>query len=141
MFSTSFKSNKILLASLFALLFTLLSACHDHDEDANDKTAPSVTITAPIDNASLSASTAVAIKGTVTDETGLHELTIIVTNDADGKELFKDTPSVHDKTSYDFNESYTPSGVAAAINATLTVIAEDHGSNVTTKTVKFVLKP
>lgn len=141
MFTKSININKLFFASIFVLVLFSLNACHDHDEDTDDKTAPGVTITSPTDNASLAATSSVVIKGTVTDEASLHELTITVTNDADNKELFKATPTVHDKTSYTINESFTPEGVTAAINATLTVTAEDHGSNITTKTVKFVIKP
>jgi Bacterial Ig domain len=141
MFLQSINMHKILFASFFAIVLFSFNACHDHDEDTDDKTAPGVTITSPTDNASLPASAAIAIKGTVTDEASLHELTITVTNDADSKELFKATPTVHDKTSYTISESFTPSGVTAAINATLTVTAEDHNSNITTKAVKFVIKP
>jgi hypothetical protein len=66
---------------------------------------------------------------------------IKVTRDADGSEIFKSTPTVHDKTEYDFDEHFTPSGLTAEIPVTLVIKVEDHNENITTKTVKFKIKP
>lgn len=123
---------------LFAILslFTLVS-CHDHG-DENDKDAPGLTIEKPAENAVVSGE--VHIHGKVTDNS-LHELEIKVTKDSDGSELFKATPSVHDKTEYSFDEHFTPSGLSGETSVTLTIIVEDHSDNVTNKSIKFKVKP
>lgn len=128
---------KSILFSAFCLLLTT-AACtkHNHDDDT-DTTAPVLTITSPSENASLSGE--VHIHGAVTDES-LHEMEIKVTKDADGSEIFKATPTVHDKTDYSFDEHFTPV-VNSETAVTLTITVEDHSANITTKTVKFVVKP
>jgi hypothetical protein len=130
--------NTLLLAAI-ALSSTFV-ACHNHGEDENDTTAPVLTITSPSVDASVSG--AVSIAGTLTDEDSLHELSITVTKDADGATLF--TPvkeiEVHDLTSFTIAETWTPTGITAETAVTLIVVAEDHGGNKTTKTVKFKVK-
>jgi hypothetical protein len=92
----------------------------------------------PADNTVVSGK--VEIHGKVTDKS-LHELEIKVTKDSDGSELFKATPSVHDKTEYSFDEHFTPSGLSGETSVTLTIIVEDHSDNVTNKSIKFKVKP
>lgn len=118
----------------FALSMALAS-CHKHEDDAN---APVLTISAPAANASLSG--AVTIAGTATDES-MHEMSIKVTRDSDGSELFTSAPEVHDLTSYTIAETWTPSGITAETAVTLTVTVSDHSDHSTTQTVKFTVKP
>lgn len=127
------KSKFFLLAilSLFAV-----ASCHDHG-DENDKDAPVLTIEKPAENTVVTGE--VHIHGKVTDQS-LHELEIKVTKDSDGSQLFKATPTVHDKTKYSFDEHFTPSGLTGETAVTLTIKVEDHSDNVTTKTVKFKVK-
>ncbi|MBK9566918.1 MAG: hypothetical protein IPO37_17625 [Saprospiraceae bacterium] len=51
---------------------------------------------------------------------------IKVTKDSDGSELFKASPSVHDKTEYSFDEHFTPSGLSGETAVTLIIKVEDH---------------
>ena len=121
-----------------AILFWFgLTSCHDHG-DENDKDAPVLLIEKPADNTVVSGK--VEIHGKVTDKS-LHELEIKVTKDSDGSELFKATPSVHDKTEYSYDEHFTPSGLSGETAVTLTIIVEDHSDNVTNKSIKFKVKP
>ena len=121
-----------------AILFWFgLSSCHDH-HDENDKDAPVLVIEKPSDNTVVSGK--VEIHGKVTDKS-LHEMEIKVTKDSDGSELYKATPSVHDKTEYSFDEHFTPSGLSGETAVTLIIKVEDHSENVTTKSVKFKVKP
>lgn len=125
---------KSLLFAVFCLL--IVAACkHDHNED--DTTAPVLTIDEPLENESVTAE--VHIEGDVSDGS-LHEMEIKVTQDSDGAELFKATPTIHDKTEYHFHEHWIPT-IAAEIAVTLTITVEDHSANKTTKTVKFTVKP
>ena len=113
-------------------------ACHKDNQDADDHHAPVINITTPTAMDSISG--VVAIKGVVTDE-GLHKMSIKVTQDSNGSILFSAEPEVHDLTTYSFTEMWTPSGIAAETAVTLTVSAEDHGANMDTSVVKFVVKP
>lgn len=123
---------------LFFAVFCLLTvaACHDHEHE-DDANAPVVTIEAPLEGASISGPVNIHVK--VTDES-LHEMEIKVTKDGDGSELFKTNPTVHDKTEFNFEESFTPS-VTSETAVTLTIKVTDHGDNTTTKVAKFTVKP
>ncbi|MEY3242768.1 MAG: hypothetical protein RIR11_4207 [Bacteroidota bacterium] len=131
--------NTLLLAVL--ALSVSFVACHDHDKDEDDTVAPVVNITSPTADASISGE--VSIAGTVTDENSLHELTITITKDADGATLFtipaKET-DVHDLTTYTIAKTWAPTGITTETAVTLNAVAEDHGGNKTTKTVKFKVK-
>lgn len=124
---------KSLLFAAFCLL-TIAACKHDHEDDT---TAPVLTIAEPAENDSVSGE--VHIEGDVTDES-LHELSIKITKDSDGSEVFSATPEVHDLTAYHFHEHWEQT-VSAETAVTLTIIVEDHNENKTTKTVKFTVKP
>lgn len=131
---------KILLLSVCGLFVFSTMACHHHDDhDDEDKVSPVLTITEPTSGASISGE--VHIKGNVTDESSLHELSIKITLDSDNSELFSAAPKVHDLATYDFDEKWTPSGLTGETDVTLTVITADHGDNSVTQTVKFKVKP
>jgi len=118
------QSNFFMLA-VFSLL--TLASCHKHN-DEGDTQAPVLTIEEPTEGESISGE--VHFHGKVTDES-LHEMEIKVTKDSDGSELFKATPTVHDKTEYDFDEHFTPSGLTGEIPVTLTITVEDHSDHAT----------
>ena len=123
--------------ALLALSTNAFVACHKHDHDEDDTQAPGLTISSPAAAALLSGE--VHISGSVTDES-LHEMSIKVTRDSDGAELFSANPTVHDKTSYNFDEHWTPASISAETAVTLTIHVEDHSANETEKTVKFSVK-
>jgi hypothetical protein len=125
--------------SFFVSLLALISftACHKH-EDVADTIAPVLTITAPTEDASNNG--AVAIKGTITDEGGMHEMSLKITKDSDNTVLFSATPTVHDKTTFTLAETWTPTGITVETAVTLTVNVEDHSANKTEKIVKFKVK-
>lgn len=128
--------NLLLLAAI-SISVAFFACKNDKDED--DTIAPVLTISSPTVGVSISG--AVNITGTLTDES-LHELLLTVTDDVTGDTLYVPAtdPEVHDLTSYTINETWTPS-VTAETAVTLTVLAEDHSSNETTKTIKFKVKP
>jgi len=126
------------IKSLFfgALCLLTVAACHEHNHK-DDVTAPVIMLENPVEGASLSGE--VHVHGVVTDES-LHEMEIKVTLDSDGSELLKTSPSVHNKSSYEFDAHFTPS-VAVESAVTLNITVWDHSDNSTTKTVKFTVKP
>lgn len=123
-----------LLVALTAFFFTACTK-HDHDEDNE---APVLTLEEPEEGSTVTGE--VHIEGKVTDES-LHEMSIALTRDSDGSELFSTNPEVHDETEYDFHEHYQPTALAGETAVTLTIVVEDHRENKTTKTVKFKVKP
>lgn len=123
------------LLLLFAGMFTF-NACKENNE-APDTEAPVVEIESPAANASIQGAVDVHLHAT---DASLHEMEIKVIKDADGSTVYEDTPTVHDETDYHYEESFTPSGLAADTPMTLTVTVSDHSDNVTTKTVKFTAK-
>jgi len=122
--------SKLLLGILFAL-FTFAS-CH------KDKDKPELTVTSPSDGSMFNS--AINITGTVTDKS-LHEMSLKITRDADAVVLFEKELSVHDLTSYNFNETFAPAAVSVSTPVTLTIRVEDHESNETVKTISFKLIP
>jgi hypothetical protein len=122
--------SKFVLLVLFAI-FTF-SSCH------KDTEVPVVTVSSPADASMFNSP--VTISGTTTDNS-LHEMSLKITRDADGTVLFEKELSVHDLTSYTFNETFTPAAVSATTDVTLIIRVEDHEANETIKTVKFKLIP
>ena len=119
---------KKILFIAFALSLGMMSC-------KKDNLAPVLTITAPTESQSVKTGTDLKITGKLTDDS-LHELTVKITQTADGKELFSTSPTVHDFTTYDINETWKPT-VTVDTDMTLTVTAIDHKDNTVTKTVKF----
>lgn len=123
------------------LLFTILVSAPflgcKNSKDPVDNNDPVVTIASPTENEAFLGEIQITIN--VTDES-LHEMSVKVTKDSDGSVVYEDSPEVHDLTSIDFSEHFTPPGVSGVTNMTLTVVVEDHGSNIVTKTVHFTVQ-
>lgn len=117
---------------LFAIISIFAFACK------KDKTAPSLSIASPGDNAQSTG--VVVIKGTVADE-HLHTVTLKITKDATGTTLYSKSLSVDGLTTYAFEEQYDPGVVLVATAVTLTVECSDTNGSKTTKTIKFTLTP
>jgi hypothetical protein len=125
-----------LLFAAFCLL--TVAACHNHDHDEEDNNPPVLNITAPAEGAVMTKPVALSLNAS--DES-LHEMSISITRDSDGVELFSKEPSVHDETEFIFFESWNPAEVTAETAVTLTVTVEDHSEHKVVKTVKFTVKP
>lgn len=132
-------SFKYVLAA-FVIGFVLFNTSCKKEEV--DVTKPVVTVAEPTEGAvfSLTDDPEVHMEFTVTDEASLHELSVEL-KDASGTVVFSDAPEVHDLKTYAYHEHYVPSGITSEVNMTFTVTAEDHGSNVTTQTINFKVKP
>ena len=118
----------------FSLL--ILFACHHHDE--NDVNAPKLVITGPTEGAVLKNGAEVSITGQVTDES-LHEMSIQVQLKSDNSVLFKSTPEVHDKTSYNFKEVLKPNFTNDTTKVYLAVEVFDHSDHKTMDTLNFTI--
>jgi hypothetical protein len=119
---------------LFILAMASLgaSACQ---KDTTDKSIPKVSINNPTASLSVPTGKGLSISGTVSDN-DLHEMSIVVTQVSDGKELFNATPVVHDLASYDFKETWTPA-LTENTDVKVVVTATDHALNAGTATILF----
>ena len=117
---------------LFTLCSIILFSCK------KDKDAPVLTISSPSTGATING--VVNITGIVTDKE-LHQMEITITKNSDASVLYTKIISVHELTTYNFNETYTPTGITADTDVTLTIKVEDHVPNITTKIVVFKLVP
>jgi hypothetical protein len=133
------KFKQLFLLAALAALTATFNACKDGGGDENeDVNAPVLTIEEPAEGESISGEVHIHLQAT---DKSLHEMTVKVTQDSDGTVVFEDEPTVHDETDYHYDKSFTPSGLTGDTPMTLTVTVEDHSGNVTTKTVKFKVKP
>jgi phosphate-selective porin len=111
-----------------------------HGPAPQDTTAPVLSISNPVADQVFASGSSFNITGTITDDYGLYQGYVRITNDATGFEIKKQGYEIHGFTSYNFTVLFTPA-VTTASNYTVTVSFEDHGSNSITKTVKIKINP
>ena len=111
-----------------------------HVYTASDTTAPQITIYTPVADQVFSSGTAINITGKITDDYGLYRGTIKVINNSNGLVQMNQPYEIHGLLSYNFNINHTVNVIAPA-DFTIIVSFEDHGLNVTTKTVKVKTNP
>lgn len=125
----NFQKLLFLTVLVIALLF---NSCKKED------TPPQIVLEEPTEGMVVSGE--VHIHGKVTDE-DLHNLNITVTKDADGSELFTFSKHWHGKSEYDIDEHFTATDITGETPVTLSIEVEDGLDQITTKTVKFKIKP
>ena len=144
-------NNSIRTYFLTVLLCTLFGACSrsggteepgggPHDDNPNDITAPDVMVYAPTSNQVFTSGSSINVNGRVTDDYGLYRGSIKIINDATGFELRNQPYEIHFIRSYDFSISQQVNALTPT-DYTVVVSFEDHGLNVTTKTVKVKVNP
>lgn len=106
----------------------------------NDTTPPEIVINTPSAGQVFSNGQVMNITGRITDNYGLYRGSIKVVNDATGNALVNQSYEIHGFLLYNFSLNHTVS-VTSASDYTVTVSFEDHGSNVTTKSVKVKVNP
>jgi hypothetical protein len=134
------KNNRFFSILLMALILSFTFVACDKEDDMTDKDAPVIILTEPVDGGEFANGEEIHIEGTVTDES-LHEFKIEIKNNSTGAVLFSESPTVHDKTSYDFHTHYEVNGITEHTEATLTIEVADHSDNITKKTLTVHLKP
>ncbi len=105
-----------------------------------DTTAPEISILTPTINQVFASGNVINITGKITDDYGLYRGTIRVVNDANGAVLMNQAYEIHGLLLYNYNINHTTS-VATSTDYTVTVSFEDHGTNITTKSVKVKVNP
>lgn len=111
-----------------------------HVISPNDTTPPEINILTPANNQVFTSGNVINITGRLTDDLGLYRGTIKVINDANGAILMNQSYEIHGLKLYDFNINYATS-VSVVSDYTITVAFEDHGLNLTTKSVKVKVTP
>lgn len=119
-----------------SILAIAVSACHSHEE-GNE--APTITIASPTGGQIFKSGATINITGTASDDVDLHEGTITIKNAT--TELFKQTPDVHSKKTFEINYNYVAPTVT--VNTTLDIIFSfyDHDENHTEKTISIQIQP
>jgi hypothetical protein len=117
---------KTIKSLLFLLSFSIMFvAC------SKDDTAPTITITSPVEGSTLMKGKTYPIEGTVTDDTELASI----------KVASIDIPSFDSKTSHSIKNITLPiSATETATNGQIQVTATDKEGNSTTKTVTFKIQ-
>jgi hypothetical protein len=105
-----------------------------HVINFKDTIFPVVTIVKPVLNQVFKNGDTIKIEGTVTD-TSIYQGKLKIVNDADGSIVKEQLYEIHGLKLYDFNLIYK-TAVTAASNYTVIAEWEDHGFNVTAKSVK-----
>ena len=123
--------KKLSLFTLFCFIMSIF-ACK------KDNLKPVVSIATPTTSQSVKSNTVLNMTGTVSDDSGLHEMSISIVQASDGKELFKISPNILNKKTYSFGETWTPT-VAADTKVVLTVKAMDHSDLLDSKSVEFTI--
>jgi hypothetical protein len=111
-----------------------------HITNNADTTPPVVEIYTPTPDQVFSTGNTISVTGKVSDGDGLYRGSIRITNDATGSILKEQLYEIHGVLQYNFTVAYTPS-VTAVSDYTVTVSYEDHGQNITSKTVKIKVNP
>lgn len=107
--------------------------------DPSDNTYPVVTITSPTDDQTFSSPNTINVTGTVSDNS-LYQGSISVRNETTGLVVKDQYYEVHYIPSYDFSMA-CPVTVSVPTDFTISVKFEDHGHNVTGKTVRVKVNP
>lgn len=122
---------------IIAMLTTLiaLQACrHDHNESL-----PVITINHPVVNATYALNDTVWIEGNITHVAELHEFVVELKDITRDTVVFTTSTHTH-VTSAEIKEQWI-NNVTQHTDMLLTITADDHDGNTTTKTVNFHCHP
>ena len=131
--------------TLFIAASMLLVSC-DKDDDDDETTNPATTDTeAPVLKihspaaGMFNSGDNVHIHVEITENDELHEYSIVITNDDDGTEYYRNEGHDH-STTLEVHDDFTTT-VTGHTDMTLTATATDHEGNVGTETVHFHFMP
>ncbi len=98
----------------------------------------SLSVSLPNENQEFLSGQTLVIKGTTSDESGLHTLTVEVTDDKTGAMLFVKKPTVLDLKTYNFDESWAVK-VSDWTDATVKITSINHNNQSVVKSLKVKL--
>jgi hypothetical protein len=115
----------------------------DHDDsfpiDPTDNSYPVVTVSSPTDDQVYTSGSTVNVMGTVSDNS-LYQGSISIRNEANGLVVKDQYYEIHYIPSYNFSMS-CPITVTTPTDFTVSVKFEDHGRNITARTVNIKVNP
>ncbi|MEQ1676312.1 MAG: Ig-like domain-containing protein [Chitinophagaceae bacterium] len=111
-----------------------------HTPTPEDTTAPVLDIYTPAATQVFANGTTISVTGKATDDYGLYRGSVRIYNDGNGLLLKEQLYEIHGIKSYNFTVNHLVS-TTLATDYTVTVSFEDHGYNVTTKSVKVKANP
>jgi hypothetical protein len=111
-----------------------------HVFNQGDTIPPVIDIYTPVSDQIFSNGSVINITGKVTDNGGLYHGSIRITDDANNAIVKEQLYEIHGYQSYTFGVQHT-SSVSSVANYTVKVSFDDHGVNVTTRTVKIRVNP
>ena len=111
-----------------------------HQEDQNDDIFPVITITKPTDNQVYANGDSIIIEGKSTDNKVMYKGKVILKNDITGGIVAEQLFETHFLSVLNFRVAYKAS-VTAATDFTIAAEFQDHGLNVSTKTLKVKVNP
>jgi hypothetical protein len=111
--------------ALYLMLVAPLAGCNKGGTDNDDRTDPVITLTAPLNGATLLAGQTTAITGTITDEREIYMVHTHISDNNTGA-LLIDIHRYPAGTSYQLAESFVPE---AGRSYRIQVQARDRGAN------------
>jgi hypothetical protein len=105
---------------------------------SKENKAPVINWQSPVDSTVVATPDSVHLKGTITDDRSLHEVSIAIYNDSTTDTIFKLAPYVHDLKVYTYTANYFPDTTVKG-NYTLLVTAADHEGGYTTLTRRVII--
>jgi hypothetical protein len=111
--------------AVYLMLFALLAGCKKSGTDNDDRTDPVITLTAPLNGATLIAGQTTAITGTITDEREIYMVHTHISDNNTGA-LLIDIHRYPGTASYQLSESFVPE---AGRSYRIQVQARDRGAN------------
>jgi hypothetical protein len=110
--------NAFFALILISAIAVSVSSCSSKKQNR----APVITVEEPDDNAMIALTDSIHIEGTVTDDEGLHEMSVLILKST-GDTAAREYPYVHDLKTYPFHYHFHPSATGTY---TLQITAEDH---------------
>ena len=110
-----------------------------HVINVNDTIFPFITINKPLAGQVFTTGETITIEGKVTDQ-GLYNGNIQILNSANSTIVKEQPYEIHGLLEYNFSLSHVAS-VSSITDYTITVWFQDHGLNITTKSVKVKVNP
>lgn len=111
-----------------------------HVVTPTDNVVPVLDIYTPTPNQVFSNGNSINVTGKISDDLGLYNGSIRITNDANGELVKQQLYEIHGVLSYNFNITHTAS-ITVVSDYTVTITFQDHGLNSVTKTVKIKVNP
>lgn len=111
-----------------------------HQVDPGDDILPVITITRPTDNQVYVSGDSIIVEGNATDNKSMYKGKVLLTNDVSGNKVAEQYFETHFLQTLNFRVAYKAT-VTAPTDFTMSTEFEDHGLNISTKTLKIKVNP